>query len=64
MINNLKFILNKQVKTDNSGDFKINIYKLFFDDQKIKYIYGSPHHPRSQGSIEVFNKTIIYKLQY
>lgn len=54
----------KLVQNDNGGEFTANIYKLFCEEQNIKYIYGSPHHPRSHGSVESFNKSIIYKLQY
>ena len=51
------------IQTDNGGEFRSNIFKLYCLENNINHIFGGVYHPQSQGSIEKFNGTIISKLK-
>ena len=46
------------IYTDNSTNYKNNLFSTVFSNLGIKHIFGSPWHPQAQGLVERYNKTI------
>ena len=48
----------KDLETDNGTCFTNEKVSKNLEAMEIEYIYTSPYHPQSNGSVEAFNKTI------
>ena len=46
------------LQSDNGTEFKNKLLGDYLQKKKIDHIFGSPYHPQSQGSVEVFNRII------
>lgn len=59
----IEFCLNnkipKEFLSDNDAEFKNSIFNEFCNIYDIKFVYGAPYSPHSQGIFERFNYTII-----
>ena len=62
-INIKKFItINKKpyiIQTDNGMEFKNKIFEEFLNNEDIKHIFCSPHHPQTNGCIERYIEKFI-----
>ena len=48
----------KILQSDNGGEFKNSILDQYLSKINVRHIFGSPYHPKSQGSVEANNRTI------
>lgn len=53
----------KTVLSDNGLEFSNRNVLDFCKIKNIKWIYGSPYHPETQGAVEKFNQTFIRKIR-
>lgn len=37
---------------------------MYCEENNILLVHGAPGHPRSQGALEAFNKSIIQRIKY
>ena len=44
---------------DNDGEFKNKVMENYLEENNIDHITRGPYNPQYQGSVEVFNKTIL-----
>ena len=58
-----KFAKITTILSDNGLEFKSAITQSVASTHKIKWKFGSPYHPQTQGSVERFNDTILRKLR-
>ena len=48
----------KSIQSDNESEFKNKVIDSYWRAHNINKIYDASYKPRSQGSVEGFNKTI------
>ena len=48
----------KILQSGNGGEFKNSILDQYLNKINVRYIFGNPHHPQSQGNVEADNRTI------
>ena len=51
------------LQTDNGSEFANKELRIFCENNKIKLINSSPHHPRTNGAIEVAHKNLQKAIQ-
>ena len=52
----------KLIQSDNGKEFTNKILNTYLAEKEVKYLYGLPYHPQSQGEIEDINKTVQISL--
>ena len=52
------------LQSDSGGEFKAKKIINFLESENILFINSSSHHPKTNGVVESFNKTIINKMEY
>ena len=49
--------------SDNEPQFDSRVYRDFFQELKIKYLYSTPRYPHSNGQVEASKKTLLTALK-